>query len=82
MMTYCGLNESTTMAVIDETWELVRHPMYRAELIAHTPDAPDRSICELSDLPNEEDGKLLASVPELLRRIRELEQQLAEARDG
>lgn len=69
------------MAVIDETWELERYPMYRAELVARTPHAPDRTICYLSHCPSDENGKLLASVPELLREIRDLKHQLDAARD-
>lgn len=69
------------MAVIDETWKFVRGAEY-AELL--TVDH-QRGICDWGDEstpPDDEDGKLLASVPELLRKIRDLEQELAEARDG
>lgn len=75
------------MAVIDETWDWNSNlGPGEAELFARCLYAPDRTIMDWGhrggDAPNEEDGKLLASVPELLRKIRDLEHELDAARDG
>lgn len=71
------------MAVIDETWTLRRE----CDIIVELSRGTGRAVCDWpleSDAshPSEEDGKLLASVPELLRKIRDLEQELDAARDG
>lgn len=69
------------MAVIDETWEFDMDELYGG-LVAHTPHAPDRVVFDWhfreAHPPSEEDCKLLASVPELLRENKRLRAQIVE----
>lgn len=78
------------MAVIDEHWRMVRETI-RDELLTDGERTTaggyiHHVVCDWGmrggDAPNDEDAKLLASVPELLRKIRDLEHQLEVARDG
>ncbi len=86
------------MAVIDEHWRLVRGSIRDELLTDGTrvtdsaypaimPDMEHHTVCDWGHIrdsqpPNDEDGKLLADIPNMLRRIRQLERELAEARDG
>ena len=70
------------MAVIDETWELRREFGVLVELRSNT----GRTVCDWpldsdAESPSDEDGKLLASVPDLLRENARLQAELELAED-